>query len=294
MINGHENLEPKLQEGKYVFQEVSKILGEKMGSIFKELAEKRVLKPYLVDIEVTCPQCASEKLKDRYLCPFCGSFKLIRRTLIEHYSCGTVDFLKKFLKNDEYICPKCNKPLKLIGVDYRRLDNVYRCESCKKIFSLPNIIHKCLLCGTIFSYEKAKLKKVFGYILNEDIKHEIIANCVIEAPLVEILKERGYSVNSPGMLRGSSGIDHMFDIVAIRDKVIAIAVASDTKAIGSEHIIEHFAKAFDSQPTYSIIIASPKLNDEAKKLATLYGIKIIEGEVIEEIKEKFKNVIEQI
>ncbi|MBS7656124.1 hypothetical protein KEJ50_06480 [Candidatus Bathyarchaeota archaeon] len=295
MINGHEDLKPKLQNGIYTFQEVNEILGNEANLILEELAEKEILKPYLVDMEVTCPKCASKKLKVKYLCPFCNSFKLTKGTLIEHYGCGAVDYLEKFLKDNEYICPKCNKNLKLIGVDYRKLDNIYRCEECKKIFSLPDILHICLDCESSFNYEGVKLTQVYGYRLNENFRDEIIANCVVEVQLTELLKGYGWLVEHPGILTGSSEVNHAFDIIARKNKeTIAITVASDVKEVEAEVIISHFAKVYDSKPTKSVVIASPKLSNEAGKLANLYMIKIIEGETVEEIKGKFKDFIKQM
>lgn len=289
MLNGHEDLKPTLNEGRYVFQEADKILGEDASPILAELAEKNVLNPYLVDVEVSCPECGSGMLKDRYLCPFCGSFNLSKGTLMEHYGCGAVDFLEKFLRNGEYVCPKCNKPLKLVGTDYRKIENIYRCGGCKRSFSLPSIVHSCLKCEASFNHEGAKLNQVFGYRLNGELRNEITANCAIEAPLSEVLEKAGYSVDSPGMLLGSSGVDHAFDVVARKgEEVVAVSIASGVDEVGATAVVAHFAKAFDSRPTRSMIVAFPKLSGEAKKLATLYGIEVVEAEDIGEIRKKFE------
>jgi predicted RNA-binding Zn-ribbon protein involved in translation (DUF1610 family) len=289
MINEIEYLEPKLDKEGYTFPTLDKILGKKSIPIIEELAKKGILKPYLIDVEIVCPKCNSNSLKDKYLCPFCMSFNLEKKTLIEHYACGAVDFLEKFIHDNEYICPKCNKTLKLIGADYRKIENAYTCKECGKNFSLPNIIHKCLNCDNSFNYEEAKLNQVFGYKLNEDLRNEIIANSIIEDPLIEILEGKGYSVSSLGMLPGLSGVNHVFDLIARKnEEVIAITIASDVEEVGVEVITSHFAKVYDSHPTKSIIIAFPKLSNEAKKLASLYAIDVIEGETIEKIKEKFK------
>ncbi|MEM3061622.1 MAG: hypothetical protein QW265_04355, partial [Candidatus Bathyarchaeia archaeon] len=183
-----EYLEPKFGKEGYTYPAVDKILGKKTSPILEDLAKKEILKPYLVGIEIVCPKCNSSSLKDKYLCPFCTSFNLEKKTLIEHYACGVVDSLEKFLHDGEYICPKCNKTLKLIGTDYRKFENVYLCNECGKNFSLPNVVHECLNCNHSFNYEEAKINQVFGYKLNEDLRDEIIANVIIETPLVEILE----------------------------------------------------------------------------------------------------------
>jgi len=295
IVNKAGKLEPKLSKNGYTFLTLNKILGKDPIPILEELAKEEIIKPYLVDVEVVCPKCSSNELKEKYLCPFCMSFNLERKTLIEHYACGVVDSLEKFIHNGEYICPKCNKTLKLIGTDYRKIYNVYVCKECGKNFSIPNIFHKCLNCDYLFNHEEAKLNKVFGYKLNEDLENEIIANCIIETPLIDILKKEGYSVNSLDTLKGLSGINHVFDLIARKnDEIIAITIASDVEEVGVEAVTGHFMKVYDSHPTKSIMIAFPKLSNEAKKLANLYAIDLIEGESIEEIKEKFKNMFRSV
>ncbi|MEM3522548.1 MAG: restriction endonuclease [Candidatus Bathyarchaeia archaeon] len=292
MVNEVEYLEPKLDKEGYKFPTLNKILGEKSISILEELVEKGILKHYLVDVEIICPKCNSSILKDKYVCPFCTSFNLERKTLIEHYACGAVDFLEKFIHDDKYVCPKCNKTLKLIGTDYRKIENIYICRECGKNFSLPNIVHKCLICNHAFNYEEAKLNQVFGYKLNEDLKNEIIVNSVIEDPLIKILKKEGYSTESFGTLLGISGVNHTFELIARKNsEVIAITIVSDVKEVGVDVVTSHFAKAYDAHPTKSMIIAFPKLSNEAKKLANLYAIDVIEGETIEEIKKRFERKI---
>jgi hypothetical protein len=179
--------------------------------------------------------------------------------------------------------------------DYRKIENVFHCNKCKKDFSIPKITHKCLRCSHSYTYDTTKLKTIFGYIFKEDFRDEVVANCKSEVPIVNLLKENGYLVESPGTIKGKSGIDHIFDIIAYRQSneknIFAITIASSFDKVDSEVIVSHFSKAFDANPSRSIIVAIPALNEEGNRLAELYGIEIVNGNTLKEVRKTFKERI---
>jgi hypothetical protein len=78
----------------------------------------------------------------------------------------------------------------------------------------------------------------------------------------------------------------MFDIAAYRKeitkKVTVMDVATATEDIVSEQpVIALFAKIYDVAPDSAFLIAIPKLNENAKKMAELYNIKVIEAKGLE-------------
>jgi len=98
-------------------------------------------------------------------------------------------------------------------------------------------------------------------------------------------------------LKGKSGANHMFDVVAHKKdaskKVTVVDLATSSEAVVSEQpVIALFAKIFDVSPDNAYLIAIPKMSDNGKKMAELYNIQIIEArnqkEAIKALKEKMK------
>jgi len=99
--------------------------------------------------------------------------------------------------------------------------------------------------------------------------------------------KEGLSVESPGLIKGKSGANHSFDIIAFQEdnlqKVIVVDLAMSTGSVVSEQpVIALFAKIFDVSPERAFLIAIPKLSENAKRMAELYKIHAIEAENQEE------------
>jgi hypothetical protein len=109
--------------------------------------------------------------------------------------------------------------------------------------------------------------------------------------------KEGLKVESPGLLKGKSGANHSFDIVAYKknksQKVMAIDLAmSPGNVVSEQPVIALFAKIFDVSPEKAHLIAIPKLSENGKKMAELYKIRAIEAknqeEAIAALKENLK------
>ena len=108
--------------------------------------------------------------------------------------------------------------------------------------------------------------------------------------------QNGFEVKSPAFLKGKSGANHMFDIAASREEnankvtVIDLATASTDNVVSEQPVIALFAKIFDVSPDAAYLIAIPRLNDNARKMAELYNIRAVEAknqkEAINSLKEK--------
>ena len=102
----------------------------------------------------------------------------------------------------------------------------------------------------------------------------------------EFLTNEKLNVESPGLLKGKSGANHSFDIVAYaedKSQAIVVDLAMSTGTVVSEQpVIALFAKIFDVSPKRSYLIAIPKLSDNGKRMAELYKIRAIEAKNQEE------------
>ena len=75
--------------------------------------------------------------------------------LIEHFSCGNFSEEKTYVDN---LCPKCNKEIKAVGVDYKTITGRYICNSCDDIFTELSTTFLCLKCESKFVFDDAKWK----------------------------------------------------------------------------------------------------------------------------------------
>ncbi|HEX5457292.1 MAG TPA: response regulator, partial [Candidatus Nitrosotalea sp.] len=96
--------------------------------------EKKIIKISEIK-EVSCPQCSSIRVLPNFFCPSCKSINFVQGKLIEHFKCGNVSVEDSYKENK---CPKCKKEIKILGVDYKSMDNYYMCNDCGDKFSDPS------------------------------------------------------------------------------------------------------------------------------------------------------------
>jgi len=118
----------------------------------KELEALNTINNVWIFNEPICNRCSSSNLTSIFSCPACGNKTFSKETLIEHHECGNVELAKNYLDGK---CPKCNKELKILGVDYQRLENYYVCNNCSDKF--PALVHnlECSSCSNRFEVNSA-------------------------------------------------------------------------------------------------------------------------------------------
>ena len=121
-------------------------------------------------------------------------------------------------------------------------------------------------------------------LFRSEAKEEVAIGWVVIAPIRDFLVENGFEVESPAFIKGKSGANHMFDIVAYKGegeaarKVTVIDLATSAEnAVSEQPVIALFAKIYDVSPENAYLIAIPKVSENGKKMAELYSIKLIEA-----------------
>jgi hypothetical protein len=273
--------DPKLG---YRYPIVEAIVGEASSAdaFLNRLYEAGVLERKLYDKIIYCPKCSSASISVRYCCPFCKSYDIQKSSLIEHVKCGYMDVEENFHKGNKLVCPKCHEELRKPDVDYRRAGIWCSCKECGKNFDIPVPSHFCRNCHTVFTFEDTVTKNVYAYTLREEAKEEASLGWVLIAPIRQFLLDEGFEVESPSFLKGKSGANHVFDIVAHKgqagQKVTVIDLAtSDESTVSEQPVIALFAKIFDVSPDNAYLIAIPRMNENGKKMAELYNIQVIEA-----------------
>ncbi len=136
--------------------------------VLELLADEEILLREFSDKHIICPEDGSYM---EYLtrCPVCNSMDIIREEMIEHLECGHVRPVEDFVTDaGDYVCPKCNRNLRAIGVDYSRMGDVYRCSECQEVFDTPEEIFRCVTCREVYQKGQVDFEKVYRYTLNPE------------------------------------------------------------------------------------------------------------------------------
>ena len=268
--------------------------------LLKRLVELEVLERTLYDKVIVCPKCGSTNISFRYCCPFCKSFDIQKSSLVEHIKCGYMDLEANFRKGNKYVCPKCHEEMRKIEVDYRKAGVWCTCYNCNKSFDIPISEHFCRKCSTTSTFEEASLREVYSYTLSKDVKVDDLQSLFLAVPIQEFFAKEGLTVKSPASLKGKSGAKHSFDIVAhvgnsdVPEKLIVVDISTSSgDAVSEQPVIALFAKIFDVSPEKAYLIAIPRLNENGKRMAELYNIKIIEAENSKEATKALKASLEK-
>jgi general secretion pathway protein E len=105
----------------------------------------------------------------------------------------------------------------------------------------------------------------------------------------EYLEQQGYEITEGAKLRGNSGIEHTFDMLARRDDgftshIIAIGIAAGgEKEMEVGAIFSLGNKAYDCGILDRVLVTILEFSPEAKQLALKQRIKVIVGEQIEQL-----------
>jgi hypothetical protein len=268
----------------YRYPLVEAIVGDavKAEMFLNRLSDVGILEKKLYDKMLVCPKCNSVSVAVHYCCPYCKSFDVQKSSLIEHVKCGYMDVEENFRKGGKLVCQKCHEELKKLDVDYRRAGIWCSCMSCGKSFDVPVATLFCRDCRSDFTFEEVVIKNVYSYRMRDEVREEAQLGWILVAPIKEFLTICGFDVDGPAFLKGKSGANHMFDIVAHKKgdakKVTVIDVATLAEGtVAEQSVIALFAKVFDVSPDSAYLIAIPKMSDNGKKMAELYNIQIIEA-----------------
>jgi DNA-binding response OmpR family regulator len=221
-------------------------------------------------------------------CPRCDSADIIRGQLVEHFSCGYVGLDRDFKQDSRYVCPKCRKDLRLIGTDYRNIGTHYRCQDCNEVFTVPVLKWRNMKTRKIWNSEELREVEVFSYQFSPDKKGWLEFQLKPKIQLVDFLKNQGYEVHELAQLTGRSGATHTVDILAVRDDIITkvnlgigilVAPAGESE-VGLEALFKFDTRAYDIGINYKVVIAIPKLGQEAQNFAGRQMIRAFEAKTL--------------
>jgi|GEM_PF-270808 len=257
---------------------------EKTAIILERLAEENILlKKPLEKLRIDPDN--SFQLLPVERCPRCDSSNLLKGQLIEHFFCGYVGLEQDYVNGYKYICPKCKRELKLLGTDYRNAGLQYKCLDCSNIFPTPVIKWRSFKTGKVWTESELRDFWIQAYTLNPDKRDWLEFQLKPKGQLVEFLRNQGYHVQELAQIHGNSGAIHTVDILATRDDGIAkyhvgvgiLTALPGEQEVRLEELFKFDTRAYDMGINYKVVIAIPKLGQEALKFAERQNIGIFEA-----------------
>lgn len=157
-----------------------------------------------------CSTCKNSFLLFKETCPSCSSFELDTEDVVHHYNCAHVDILSNFMdeKSKALICPKCDKTLRHIGLDYDKPSIINRCRVCKVEFQETHIVADCHNCEKTNELDELDSHSVYTYHItmkgkiwaerNQEVSRNTISDLSIfeELVLQEKLRSKHKGENS--------------------------------------------------------------------------------------------------
>ena len=176
----------------YTYADVADLLGTTKGAetpYLEGLADQQYLLREFFDRVLACPACKSCQLNIRETCPACKSADIAPVSLLHHYRCALVAPEEDFLQGLAYTCPKCQKSLNHIGVDYDKPGQRYRCGACKTLSADVITLGQCRSCDKVTRSENFFRHSVFTYRIGPLAK-EAVRTGQLNAPSLSSSHER--------------------------------------------------------------------------------------------------------
>jgi len=127
------------------------------------LVEQHMLEATFFDRAHYCPECCSAFINFKEVCPKCNNVNIKEEALLHHFECAYVGKESEFKHGNKKVCPKCDKELMRIGVDYDKPSSVYSCSKCQNSFQEPIVKGSCFNCNHTFNIENFLLREISSY-----------------------------------------------------------------------------------------------------------------------------------
>ncbi|MDH5781906.1 MAG: restriction endonuclease [Dehalococcoidia bacterium] len=281
-------LNPQSELG-FSFPTVNQLLNtsdKESVAILESLAGEGILVRKFFDKFLHCPQCGSMNLRPVYCCGKCGSGNIVRGRVLEHLVCKYAGTEEEFFLKGRLVCPKCKQELYTLGTDYRSLGVSYKCRDCGEIFNQPTINWRCLKCSSITVEGKITEVDAYSYSLNEEKRNWLQFELKPRSKLLQFIQGRGYEVRENVRVKGRSGAEHTFDLLATKDDNIvvhniAVGIEISAQPIGLSRVFSLDDKAYDTGFYDKVLIAIPGVTPEARQFAARQRIRVLESADLE-------------
>jgi response regulator of citrate/malate metabolism/gas vesicle protein len=143
---------------------------EKLIEILNMAENEGFLSSSYYDSFYSCNNCHNSYLIYRETCPNCQTSHVASEEQVHHFPCAYVGPISDFRMADDFrelSCPKCDRSLKHIGVDYDKPSVIFNCHQCSHVFQDPVVKAKCNHCSSDIRVENLLKKTLKSYQLTE-------------------------------------------------------------------------------------------------------------------------------
>jgi len=257
-------------------------------SALENLERKGALVPKFIDRVLTCQDCSSPEVYSKYACPKCNSINVEYTELLEHMKCGYIGSKNNFVKDSSLVCPGCQAELDDEVVQYRVIGDSYQCEKCGYRFDTPEIIHFCQQCKRNFTHREANYIKIYAYKIADETINKFGKDLPLFESMGEILRENGFDTQFHAQIDGNSGVQHPFDIIAKKEKVLLVV---DVSLSGDKNdAVSLLGKKMDVNPTESLLIDMSN-RKELASLGKVYDITVFKGANEKELRNELRRFL---
>ncbi len=284
-LRGIKEINP-LITNEVSYPELSIYFGDEVDKAVEIMLKDNIVRGYVVDRVLKCPECNTMSIRTRYLCPSCNSFNVERVSLLEHLVCGYIGSSRSFEQAGEHqVCPKCGRVLRTVGVDWRVIGTTFECYDCGYMFDEPKVGHVCIPNGHIFDPTTSKYEPVYKYVIDEAVMKIVSEGHLINATVAHVLENLGYKVQVDGVIKGLSGVDHKFKVIGFKgDQVIAVDTSNPSSS--REYLMQMAAKVLDARPSKAVLIVlSEEPLKDVEPLALTLNINLIVARNLAELEE---------
>jgi hypothetical protein len=259
--------------------------------LLDDLARGGYLKREFHNKIIFCPACNSQDLHFVTLCPKCGSGHIVSARVIEHVSCGTLAAEEEFRNGTGFACPKCHRELQLLGSDYQMPGVYFKCHACGELTQKPVERWRCSNCHEEMERDEVRELCLYSYELSEVPTERGLGGQVPRSQIEDFLIHEGYEIQSGVKVTGRSGAVHDIDLLATKNSGtfehrLVVGFASQNSDIDSEEVIKLYAKAYDVNAQDIVLIAIPRLSEDAVQFASHYRIRVLDAEDLSHLHEK--------
>ena len=138
--------------------------GGELSQVLRSLEDRRLLSGEFVLRQHACRNCSSAFLNFEEMCPHCGSTNIDTDDLVHHFRCAFTGALDEYKEEEgKLVCPKCDRALKQIGVDYDKPSVVHTCSRCSEQFQDPEVQSTCYRCEHTNSPDRQVERQIKEY-----------------------------------------------------------------------------------------------------------------------------------
>ncbi|RLF12694.1 MAG: hypothetical protein DRJ62_01980 [Thermoprotei archaeon] len=99
-------------------------------------------------------------------------------------------------------------------------------------------------------------------------------NLVVDLVAQELLK-RGLSVERSKSISGVSGVEHVFDVVGVKDGEVVLAVDCLEGLADQTSIVSLWLKLFDTEISKYVLVVAGEISSEAERMIEEFEIKVL-------------------